>query len=206
MRNRLRMIKTMKALQQAATIMGAKGGRAGTGQAKQRFAWQCKKAAKQRWKNYGEVLPAIFWNKVQVGKVTECWPWTGTIRADGYGQVGFSKGYELSHRMAWLFIYGEIPFGMNVLHKCDFRKCCNPLHLFLGTLDDNNKDRARKGRSCPCPGEANGRAKLRGDQVKEIRRRYKYGLRTIFQLANDYSVTPAAIRFIVTGRHWKHIP
>lgn len=34
-----------------------------------------------------------------------------------------------------------------VRHKCDNLRCVNPEHLEIGTLADNNKDRAKRGRS-----------------------------------------------------------
>jgi hypothetical protein len=36
---------------------------------------------------------------------------------------------------------------MCVCHHCDNPGCINVEHLWLGTVDDNNKDKARKGRA-----------------------------------------------------------
>ena len=33
-----------------------------------------------------------------------------------------------------------------IMHVCDNKKCINPKHLKLGTINDNNQDRARKQR------------------------------------------------------------
>ena len=51
-----------------------------------------------------------------------------------------------SHRYAWELWEGPIPNGMNVLHRCDNRRCCNPAHLFLGTQQENMLDMYAKGR------------------------------------------------------------
>src|SRR6266436_4607223 len=38
-----------------------------------------------------------------------------------------------------------IPDGLQVLHKCDVPRCINPVHLFLGTQQNNIDDMLAKG-------------------------------------------------------------
>lgn len=77
-----------------------------------------------------------------------CWHYTGFINKGGYGTIGF-RGNRcfLAHRVSWILHVGEIPQGLFVLHKCDNRKCVNPDHLFLGTIQDNVDDMYAKGRA-----------------------------------------------------------
>lgn len=66
---------------------------------------------------------------------------------DGYCGASHNGKWIAAHRVSWIEANGEIPDSLCVLHKCDAPSCINPHHLFLGTRDDNNKDRAAKGRS-----------------------------------------------------------
>lgn len=79
-----------------------------------------------------------------------CWLWGGSEGTQGYGQFGVRVGGKsmpkLAHRVAWALYRGPIPDGICVLHRCDVRLCVNPDHLFLGSVPDNQRDMARKGR------------------------------------------------------------
>lgn len=67
-----------------------------------------------------------FWAKVEV---TEgCWLWRGYIDAAGYGRFT-SDGTPIAHRVAYQFIVGRIPEGMELDHLCRQRNCVNPDHL-----------------------------------------------------------------------------
>lgn len=89
------------------------------------------------------------WAAIDIRSAHECWPWRLSLnRPGGYGRlmIGGKRGVP-SHRAAWTAANGVIPIGMKVLHRCDNPLCCNPAHLFLGTLAANNADRHAKGRT-----------------------------------------------------------
>lgn len=86
--------------------------------------------------------------KVQIADKTGCWIFTGTKSHFGYGSIWIKGGsFRAAHRVMWEHANGrKLTRWEFVCHKCDNPPCCNPAHLFLGTLADNNKDMATKGR------------------------------------------------------------
>ena len=147
-----------------------------------------------------------FWSKVHIGKPDECWEWQAGENSDGYGAVWVEEpaGFNYrAHRVAWTIVYGPIPPGMNVLHRCDVRACQNPRHLFMGSLADNNHDRDQKNRTAR--GERQGNAKLSKQDVCDIRRRYAAGNIRQCALAREYGITPGAIWLIVHRKCWAHV-
>jgi len=95
----------------------------------------------------------------------------------------------------WQAVYGPIPKGMWVLHKCDNRKCVRPLHLYLGTAAENSRDVVARGRKVP-------RTKLTADEVKEIRVRLAAEDETQRQIAHDFNVDPSLISRINNQEYW----
>lgn len=119
------------------------------------------------------------------------------MASSGYGKIGSGghSGRTLSaHRAAWEIVHGEIPGKLQVLHRCDNKKCVNPQHLFLGTQSDNILDCIRKGRAV---------RKLTDAEVLQIRQ--LYSPRMSQRLADQFSVCASTVLRIVQRQSWKHI-
>ena len=132
-----------------------------------------------------------------------CWLWAGAVSGDGYGTVTVMNKQYASHRRQWERHYGPIPAGMVVCHRCDVPLCVNPAHLFIGTVNDNTQDMVRKGRHLK--GERHWKAKATADVVAAIRSRYTGGRWDAKNLADEYGISRAQVKNIVTRKCWKHV-
>ncbi len=84
----------------------------------------------------------LFASKISIESPTGCWTWRGTIGREGYGVFAWSKNRMSAHRYSWTWFNGRpVPPEMMVLHNCHNPACVNPLHLKLGTHEDNMSDR-----------------------------------------------------------------
>lgn len=146
-----------------------------------------------------------------------CWPWMAGRNHFGHGQLWEGSRKVLSHRMAYELTFGPIPLGMVICHRCDNPPCCNPAHLFLGTVADNNADRDAKGRASQGDahysrarpemvprGEAHGRSRLTETDVRIIRsllasRVPQHRIAALFGIGQN---TVSAIK---TGKTWVNI-
>lgn len=99
-----------------------------------------------------------FWARIDTSAGPDaCHPWTGPKYPTGYGSVGHRieqiTGTQYAHRSAFILAHGRQPRAevlfrgsACVLHSCDNPPCCNPRHLREGTMADNMRDRAARGR------------------------------------------------------------
>jgi hypothetical protein len=90
-----------------------------------------------------------FWRRVDVsGGKRACWPWTGSVSTGslGYGTLKYRNEYTYAHRVAWELTYGEPLGDRRIRHRCDNPLCCNPLHMMLGSHQDNMDDMVARGR------------------------------------------------------------
>lgn len=90
-----------------------------------------------------------FWSHVAVGDGDACWPWTGSVTPNGYGQF-FDGRLVAAHRIAVELTTGHpVPENLDVDHTCHngsgcaggpsclHRRCCNPAHLESVTHVEN---------------------------------------------------------------------
>jgi hypothetical protein len=160
-----------------------------------------------------------------------CLEYIGSRSTKGYGRIRIEGRYLAAHRVAYEAMVGPIPDGLWVLHRCDNPPCCNPKHLWIGTAEDNNRDRDLKGRHRhgtqprrlrvtgkrgPYTWSAGTRAKwfdanrrhtakLTAAQVAEMRtRRGSEGL-SHEKLAKLFGVSKSQARDICNHKYWKEI-
>jgi len=150
---------------------------------------------------------AMFWSRVdRSGGLDACWPWSGYVAANGYGQA-YNNGQSIkAHRRAFALANGWLPKGRTkgsiiVRHTCDNRRCCNPAHLIVGTHRDNVRDMDdRKRRNPPrLRGEANPAVKL-GPGRRAMAWRMKAAGHSQVAIAEKLSVSQSSISRLFCGQ------
>lgn len=153
-------------------------------------------------------LKERFESKIFYG-IDGCHYWLGNVNKKGYGRVRTSNyprdksGMTSAHRVAYNLYVGEIPKGLHVLHSCDNPCCVNHNHLFLGTNDENVKDKVCKNRQFRPIGDKHPQAKLSIAKVLHIRA--NKGILRTEELASMHGIRPNSVYDIWTRKSWKHI-
>jgi len=159
--------------------------------------------------------PESFWRgAVRVGP---CLEWQGSSYRRGYGKVWYLGLPWATHRLAWTLRHGPVPAGLCVCHTCDNPRCIEPLHLFLGTMADNMRDRNAKGRQglqfhakgrqgphVHDRGSLRASAKVTETQVREMREAALMGV-SRRELGRRYGVAHQTVTKIVNRQKWAHL-
>lgn len=132
----------------------------------------------------------------------DCWEWIGHANDRGYGYFKFNNKECRAHRFSFELFIGEIPEGLCVCHSCDNRKCVNPTHLYLGTVQDNVDDRNNKDRQAK--GENHGKHKLTKQDIIQIYGFIEDGYSNS-SIANIFDVSVRAIRSVRCGETWSWV-
>jgi len=101
------------------------------------YEWNLQQARREIVKTQTS-LKKRFWAKVVVAQ-NHCWEWTGADNGKGYGQFWDGQQLVPAHRIAFEWLRGEIPEGLELDHLCRNKKCVNPMHLELVTRSENTK-------------------------------------------------------------------
>lgn len=150
----------------------------------------------------GPPLSERFWANVDRRGSEECWPWKASLTCNGYGNFWDGKRMRHASQLAYELTKGPHK-GLDVMHSCDNRPCCNPAHLSLGTRSDNMRDARLRGRTLT--GERNTNSVLDEATVRLIPRLLSTGLFNQTTLAQFLGVKPHAISKINTGKRWRHV-
>lgn len=156
-----------------------------------------------------------FHTKYVKGFPSDCWNWVAGKFDSGYGMFSGIYGVNpgdrgakktmLAHRASWMIHnLANIPQGKLICHHCDNRACVNPLHLYLGTYQDNNRDTIRRERGNRSVGSECSWSKLTEENVLEILR-HEYGRGANVALSKKFGISQSQVSHIRRGHRWPHM-
>jgi HNH endonuclease len=147
--------------------------------------------------------------------ISGCWIWTGCAvdrsRAENrrYGAWTCAVLKEkTAHRAAYRIFKGELSRDAVVMHICDKPLCCNPDHLKVGTTEENNIDRDKKGRQFALSGSNHPMAKINEETASLIKTRLAelaHIRNCAAIIAKELGINKHIVHKIKEGKIWKSV-
>jgi hypothetical protein len=150
---------------------------------------------------------AAFWEKVRVSDLNACWEWVGCCNSTGYGTLVYQGASCTAHRTA-AFLVGLVDNVMApknrkgwgfILHECDNPKCCNPVHMRVGTFSENQADAYARGRRAPFRGHTHANSRLLPGDAEKIRGLHAGGM-SQEKIGRMYGVHQGTVSKIILGK------
>lgn len=155
-----------------------------------------------------------FWTKVdragpQRSDLDEpCWIWRGGVDKKGYGKVAYKSGDGAKHWVAshrFVAMISDMDATLCVLHRCDNPPCCNPSHLYSGTIADNLRDMREKGRHLTGAAASDAYAKVGTPElVRAVRTSREDGL-SFREIAAIHGISEGYVSGIINGARRAHV-
>lgn len=144
------------------------------------------------------------------GRAKESYP-SPHLKKSGYVDYWLWKDGKptrrIAHRLMWEAFNGPIAPGLVMNHKNGIRDDNRIENLEIVTQSENVRDgflRGRKPPNNPSHGEANGGAKLREHEVREIRRLRASGS-SQREVSEKFGISIHLVSLIHRRRIWKHL-
>lgn len=165
----------------------------------------------RRYNGYNQFLNST------VESETGCLLWTKSLN-----NVGYAKGYMwnktiLVHRYICIASQFEDPLASDaeiraiydtsvvVMHSCDVRSCINPVHLQIGSHQQNTRDAVAKGRIVGRTGMDSNFARLTQEEALAIKDRGLRGDISQTALAAEFGISQQQVSRIVSGERWPNL-
>jgi Zinc-binding loop region of homing endonuclease len=149
--------------------------------------------------------PEVLWSKVDVKHPDECWPWKGFVSESGYGRTWINDVGYYAHRVIFNLanpgmIELKAPTNKKakgfLMHLCDNRICCNPAHLKVADLRENNLDMHQKGRVKHKSGGDHHRSVFTNEQIAQIMDMRNNG-KTMRQIAMYFDANLSTVKSLI---------
>jgi hypothetical protein len=81
----------------------------------------------------GIPMMARVWAKVEIARNGQCWRWLASSETTGHANFNIGGTCVPAYKLLYEHIFGTVPIGSILHHKCHNSRCVNPFHLQLLT-------------------------------------------------------------------------